>query len=83
MICLVGTLYGNAQIIGLSLSEFGEMNSDALQVQTGNLLVKMLGQTVYIDRILLVKELYLSQGLIGKAVTHYKAGMTCSAAKVY
>ena len=61
MFSFIWTLYGNAQIIGLSLSEFGEMNSDALQVQTGNLLVKMLGQTVYIDRILLVKELYLSQ----------------------
>ena len=83
MLSFVRTLYRNAQIVGLSLGELGQVYADTLQVQACHLLIKMLGQTIYINRILLVKELNLSQSLVGKAVAHYKAGMTGSATQVY
>ena len=58
------------------------MYADALQVQTSHLLVKMLGQAVNIDRILLVEQFYLSQGLVSETIAHYKTGMSRCAAQV-
>ena len=59
------------------------MYPDALQMQPGHLLIKMLGQSIDIHRILLVEEFNLSQCLVGKTVAHNKTGMTCGATQIY
>ena len=82
MFCFVGTFHRYAQVICLRLSELGQMYANTLQVQTCHLLVKMLGQTIYVNRILLVEQLNLRQSLVSEAVAHNKAGVTRSTAQV-
>ena len=82
MLRLIRSLHRNPNVICLSLRKLRKMYADALQVQASYLLIKMLGQAININRILLIEELNLSQRLIGETVAHNKAGVTCSATQV-
>ena len=82
MLRLIGSFYRNAYVICLSLRKLRKMYAYALQVQASYLLIKMLGQAININRILLIEELNLSQRLVGETVAHNKAGVTCSATQV-
>ena len=63
---LIGSLYLHTDIVGLSLCECGEVYANLLKVKAGNLLIKMLGQAIYINRIVLAEKLNLRQSLIGE-----------------
>ena len=54
-------------------------------IEAATYLDSMAFRTTYpeINRILLAKKLDLSQGLVGEAVAHYKAGVTGCATQVY
>ena len=66
VLSLVGTIYANTDIVGLRLGECRKVYTNLLKVQACNLFIKVLGQAVYIDRIILAEELDLCQGLVGE-----------------
>src|SRR3989338_8518691 len=79
---LVGPLKGDAEVIGLLAREPGEFCAEKVQMQTGNFLIKLLGETVNSDLMRVLPEFDLGQGLIGKRIAHDKRGMSGGAAQV-
>lgn len=49
---LEGALVGDTQVLGLLGGEGGEAGAELLQVETGNLLIELLGQEVHSDGVL-------------------------------
>ena len=66
MFSLVRTIYANTDIVGLRLGECRKVYTNLLKVQAGYLFIKVLGQAVYIDRIILAEEFNLCEGLVGE-----------------
>ena len=66
MFSFVRTVDRNTDVGSLFGSQLGEVNSDALQVQAGYFLVKLLRQTVYVNRIVVVEQFNLCQCLVGE-----------------
>jgi len=62
------TLFLEAQVLRLLISELGEIYAELLEVQSSNLLVEYLRKNVYADWVLsfLREELDLSEGLVGE-----------------
>ena len=53
MVGLVGSLCGHSEILRLLGREDGELDTEMLEMQTGDLLVQRLGEDVQTERILL------------------------------
>jgi len=49
MLCFVGTILLDANVLGLFIGQFGELGTDTTQVQARDFFVEMLGQ--YINRV--------------------------------
>ena len=76
MIGLVRTINVNADIIGLLFRQHRQLGAQLVEVQTSNLLVEFLIQTVHTDLSLLVlADIDLRDRLVGEAVRHHKAGV--------
>jgi hypothetical protein len=59
VLCLVRTVNRYADVSSLLGCELSEMHTDLLEVKACHLLVEVLRQAIYVDRILLVEELNL------------------------
>ena len=66
MVGLIRSVYRYTYISSLFRSQLGQFHTDLFEMQAGNFFVQMLRQAIYIDFILLVEQLYLTQCLIGK-----------------
>ncbi len=85
MLRLEGSGRLDADVLSLLVVELGQLHTKRLKVQTGHLLIKMLGQHVHAERVTLgmVEELDLGDHLVGELATHHKARVACRAAKVH
>ena len=65
---LVRSFDRDAEILGLSGRELGQLNADVLKVSTRDFLVELLGQNVYPEREVLRRrpEGYLCKDLVGE-----------------
>ena len=66
---------GNTDIVGLLLREFGQLNANLREVQTGHFFVQMLGQAIDAHLVRIGPQLNLSQRLVGKRVAHHERGV--------
>ena len=86
MIGLVRPFLGNTDVSGLLVGQFGQLRVELLQLQAGNLLVQVLRQGVYADRvfagIMLAPQLDLSNGLVRKGGTHHIRWMARAATQI-
>ena len=84
MLWLVWAVDWNADVVGLFLREHSQLGADAIQVQTGNFFVQLLGETVDADlAILVLPEVDLGEHLVGEGVGHDEARMAGGAAEVH
>ena len=72
-----------ADVIGLLLSQFGQFDADALQVEAGNFFVQMLRQAIYTYFVRHCPQIHLGQDLICEGVAHYERRMACRATQVH
>jgi len=83
---LVGTLRVDTDVGSLLVGETGELGTELVKMEPGNLLVKVLRENVHLLFILaggpLVPELKLSDGLVGERGGHDERRMAGGAAKV-
>src|SRR5699024_2327705 len=72
-------------VVGLLGVELGQAHAHALQVQTGNLFVEVLGQHVVLVLVAfaVLEQLDLRQRLVGERVRHHEARMTRGATQVH
>lgn len=84
MRCLVGSVHGETEIIGLDLGHGGELDVELGQVSTSDFLVEFLGQHVDPEREILRTgpEGDLSEDLVGKGAGHDERRMASSASQV-
>ena len=84
---LEGSLHWHSDVVRLLLGERGELHAQRLQVQTGHLLVQVLGQDVHLPLLVFVgrpvaPQLDLSQGLVGEGRGHHEGRMARGAPQV-
>ena len=82
---LVGAFDRNADVVGLFLGEFGEVDTDLLEVETGHHFIEVLGQHIHLFAVLIAlgEQLNLSQHLVREGVTHHETGVTGGTAKIH
>src|SRR5689334_13251253 len=82
---LVGPGDLDAQVGGLVGGQLGELHTERVQVQTGDLLVEVLRQHVDADRVLLGlrEDLDLGQHLVGEGVGHHERRVAGCVAEVH
>jgi hypothetical protein len=81
---LEGTSGGDTEVLGLLLGEGGELDTNTLQVVTGDLLIELLGEKVDTNGVLvgLSPEGNLSEDLVAERGGHNERRVSTSAAKV-
>ena len=72
-----------ADVIGLLLSQFGQFDADALQVEAGNFFVQTFRQAVDTYFVRHCPQIHLGQDLICEGVAHYERRMACRATQVH
>ena len=84
MVRLVGTLLGEASVLGLRVGEDGQLDAELLKVSTSDLLVQILGQDVDAEGELLRgrPEGDLSENLVGEGARHDEGWVPGSASEV-
>ena len=73
--------YVDSDVFGLFLAEIGQFGPDSVQMKHGDLLVKMLGQEVYLLLLSasVFPEIHLCENLVAEAVRHYETGVASGA----
>jgi len=84
---LVGSLLGHSDVVCLLLREEGQLSSQLVQMQAGDLLIQVLGQHVHLAGLVLLgvllgPQLDLSEGLVGERRRHDKRRVASGAAQV-
>merc|ERR1719420_731820 len=84
---LVGTPRLDADVVGLLLSKLCELGAERRQVEASHLLIKFLGQQVYIILVLLcllpvLEKVQLRKRLVRERAGHDKRWVACGAPKV-
>merc|ERR1719420_646760 len=84
---LVGALLLDADVVGLLLSKLCKLGAERRQVEASYLLIKFLGQQVYIILVLLcllpvLEEVQLRKRLVRERAGHDKRWVACGAPKV-
>src|SRR5436309_1808059 len=78
VIGLVWPLDRHPEICGLLRRQLGEPSRQGIEMETGHLLIEMLGQRVnalFVD-VGMPEQLDLSDHLVGERVRHHEAGVT-------
>src|SRR5215204_3260704 len=77
VIRLVRAFDWHPEVARLIFGQRRELRTDLLQMETGDLLIEVLGQTIHGHRIrvLVLPQIKLGERLIGEAVGHYKRRM--------
>ena len=85
MLRLVRTFDWHVEVISLRLRELGQLHADAVEVQTGDFFVQLLGQTIHADLVgaAIGPEVELRKALVGEAVAHHEARMAGGATEVH
>ena len=80
----VGTVLGNVEVLGLFITEDGQLDVELLKMSTGNLLIQLLGQDVDAERELLGSrpEGDLGKDLVGEGTGHDEGRVSGGASKV-
>ena len=81
---LVGAFDGQAQVVGLLRGEGGELDGQGVEVRSGNLLVKLLGEHVHGHGVLarVAPQFNLCEHLVGEGGGHDEAGVAHGTPKV-
>merc|ERR1712093_299391 len=79
---LVGSVLGDAEVLGLLVGEDGEPGAELLEVEASDFLVELLGERVHAQLVLLLPEGDLSKGLVGERVRHHERRVAGGAAQV-
>merc|ERR1719187_1371050 len=81
---LVGAINGKAEVVRLLCGEGGQLDGQGVEVGSGDLLVKLLGEHVHIHSVLsrVAPQLNLGQHLVGEGGGHDKAGVAHGTAQV-
>merc|ERR1719420_3425 len=84
---LVGTPRLDADVVGLLLSKLCKLGAECRQVEASHLLIKFLGQQVYIILVLLrllpvLEEVQLRKRLVCERAGHDEGWVACGAPKV-
>jgi hypothetical protein len=66
---LVGTLDRHADVVGLRLGELGQLGTKLAQVESSNLLIKVLGEHIHL-LLILARALLLPQFKLGNDLHH-------------
>jgi hypothetical protein len=98
VVALVRALNTQAEVLGLNRRQGGELDIDVVQVETGNLLVKNLGEDINLllelaalgifdilaDKgfVIVLEEHDLSKHLVGEAARHDERAVSSSTSKV-
>jgi len=75
---------GQVEIVGLGGAERGQLDAKLVEVESGDLLVEVLGQHVDLVLVFAVfgEELDLGQHLVGERRTHHKARVAGGAPQI-
>src|SRR5438552_6203568 len=74
---LVRPLGLDADVRRLLRRQFRQFGAELIEMQSGDLLVQLLGQQVHLllERLAILPQLHLRQGLVAERVTHDEAGV--------
>ena len=61
----------------------GELHAEFGEVQAGDFLIKVLGQAVNAQLVVVLPEFNLGQRLVGEGVAHHEGGVSGGAAEVH
>jgi hypothetical protein len=78
--------HGHPNIIGLLDLQLGQLGTDLVQMETGNLLIQMFGQNIDLDSSYsspLRPELHLRKDLVGEGSRHDEARVTGGVAEIH
>jgi hypothetical protein len=84
---LVGSLNIDGDVISLVLAQLGKLSTEGAKMETGNLLVELLGENVDLALLVLLgilvdPEIDLSDDLVGEGSRHHKRGVAGGTAQV-
>jgi len=82
VIRLVGSVHTDTDIVSLFIAELSKLGTKFPEMEASDFLVKLLGQRVDANLIVVAPNRDLCKGLICEAVGHHKAGMTSSTSKI-
>ena len=71
-VTLEGTIDRDADVVGLFLGEFRQLDTNFGQVQAGHFLVEVLGQVVNAHLIVILPQIQLGHHLVGEGVAHHE-----------